>query len=226
MWNDKTAHDLGINPNELDGKQKFSCSYAIGYWEKRNDRILEAVWQKRNVLPTQPTKIPSDQTYAFQLNNGYWDNKIPEEQINVGPTMAKPKVGIPRPVSNDEVIDVDVMIASRENLDRIVAQRKEETDSDSRAKIYLDNDYLPGVDEFVPVEIPAEQIYYHEPEYPRLAQTARMEAYVWVKALVDNEGNVRDAIILKSANSKAGFDEAAVQAAYKCRYKPAIQNGR
>lgn len=78
----------------------------------------------------------------------------------------------------------------------------------------------------MPVDIPAEQIYYHEPEYPRLARTANMEAIVWVKALIDNEGKVRDAMILKSSGSKAGFDESAIQAAYKCRYKPAIQDGR
>ena len=143
------------------------------------------------------------------------------------PDMAKPTVGIPKPVADDEVIDDDVMIASRDDLAEIVAPDITETMADAGADIIVDiEDYMPGVDEFVPVEIPAEMIYEHVPEYPRLAQTAGMEAVVWVKALLDKNGNVRDAMVLKSSGSKAGFDEAAVKAAYKCRFKPAIQNGR
>ncbi|MCP4704256.1 MAG: energy transducer TonB [candidate division Zixibacteria bacterium] len=143
------------------------------------------------------------------------------------PNAAKPKVGIPKPVADDEVIDDDVMIASRDDLAEIVAPDINETMMDAGSEIIVDiEDYMPGANEFVPVEIPAEMIYEHAPEYPRLAQTAGMEAVVWVKALVDKNGNVRDAMVLKSSGSKAGFDEAAVKAAFKCRFKPAIQNGR
>ncbi|MCP4624175.1 MAG: energy transducer TonB [bacterium] len=143
------------------------------------------------------------------------------------PNAAKPKVGIPKPVADDEVIDDDVMIASRDDLAEIVAPDITETMMDAGSEIIVDiEDYMPGANEFVPVEIPAEMIYEHAPEYPRLAQTAGMEAVVWVKALVDKNGNVRDAMVLKSSGSKAGFDEAAVKAAFKCRFKPAIQNGR
>lgn len=144
------------------------------------------------------------------------------------PNVAKPKVGIPKPVADDEVIDDDVMIASKDDLAEIVAPDINETVAGGSDVIVdiADEDYMPGANEFVPVEIPAEMIYEQTPEYPRLAQTAGMEAVVWVKALVDKNGNVRDAMVLKSSGSKAGFDEAAVDAAYKCRFKPAIQNGR
>ncbi len=152
----------------------------------------------------------------------------PKPQVDIAaPNVAKPKVGIPKPVADDEVIDDDIMIASRDDLAEIVAPDITETMMDGGAEIIIDiEDYMPGSDEFVPVEIPAEMIYEHTPEYPRLAQTAGMEAVVWVKALVDKNGNVRDAMVLKSSGSKAGFDEAAVKAAFKCRFKPAIQNGR
>jgi len=143
------------------------------------------------------------------------------------PNVAKPRVGIPKPVKDDEVIDDDVMIASRDDLAEIVAPDINENMMDAGADIIVEiEDYMPGSDEFVPVEIPAEMIYEHTPEYPRLAQTAGMEAVVWVKALVDKNGNVRDAMVLKSSGSKAGFDDEALKAAYKCKYKPGIQNGR
>lgn len=152
----------------------------------------------------------------------------PKPQVDIAkPDIAKPKVGIPKPVADDDVIDDDVMIASRDDLAEIVAPPMDETMMNAGADIIVDiEDYMPGADEFIPVEIPAEMIYEHTPEYPRLAKTAGMEAVVWVKALVDKNGNVRDAMILKSSGSKAGFDEAAVKAAFKCRFKPAIQNGR
>jgi len=37
-------------------------------------------------------------------------------------------------------------------------------------------------------------------------------------ALVDREGKVREARVAKSSGSNVGFDEAAVEAAYKCVY--------
>ncbi len=89
----------------------------------------------------------------------------------------------------------------------------------------VSEDYLPAPDEFVPVEIYPEMIYYAEPEYPRLARQAGITGTVWVKALVDEEGKVLRAIVAKSSGT-ACLDEAAIEAASKCRYKPGIQNGR
>lgn len=88
------------------------------------------------------------------------------------------------------------------------------------------DNYYPAPDSFVICEVIPEMLYEHQPDYPRLAQTARLEAVVWVKALIDIDGSVRDALIFVSSGSKAGFDEAALKAAYKCIYNPAIQNGR
>jgi periplasmic protein TonB len=145
------------------------------------------------------------------------------------PTKAAPKVGIPKPVADDEVLDDDVMIASREELADIVAPDISAIDAADGGDIVVDIDpseYMPAPGEFVAVEVPAEMIYEEIPDYPRQARTAMMEAVVWIQALVDKDGNVREARVLKSSGSKAGFDETAVAAAYKCKFKPAIQNGR
>ncbi len=154
----------------------------------------------------------------------------PKPQVKMQtPQKAAPKVGIPKPVADDEVVDEDVMIASREELAEFIQQDVAVDVDDGGGDIVVDipdEEYMPAPDEFVPVEIPADMIYEHTPEYPRLAKQAGMEAIVWVKALVDKDGDVRQAMVLKSSGSKAGFDEAAVAAAYKCKFKPAIQNGR
>jgi protein TonB len=154
----------------------------------------------------------------------------PKPRVDIAqPNKAAPKVGIPKPVADIDAVDNDVVIASRQELADITAPPVQTEEGSSAGEVIVDipvEEYMPQPDEFVPVEIPAEMIYEEVPEYPRLARQAGMEAVVWVKALVDSKGNVRDATVFKSSGSKAGFDESAVAAAFKCKFKPAIQNGK
>lgn len=149
-------------------------------------------------------------------------------QINVAqPNVAAPKVGIPKPVADDEVQDDNVQIASQKELADINTPDIQATTNEG-SNIVVDikeDEYLPPPDEFVPVEIYPEMIYQETPEYPRLAKQAGLEGLVWVKALIDKEGNVRDAQVAKSCGTPS-LDEAAVKAAFKNKFKPGIQNGR
>lgn len=152
--------------------------------------------------------------------------KPPQVKVNQ-PNVAAPKVGIPKPVADEEVLDDDVVLATRDELAEIVAPDIQ-TMSEGQGDIVVDIDeseYLPDASEFVPVEIYPEMIYEEKPEYPRLARGAGLEGTVWVQALVDKEGTVRKAQVARSSGT-AALDEAAVQAAYKNRFKPGIQNGR
>jgi protein TonB len=150
--------------------------------------------------------------------------KPPQVRVNQ-PNVAAPKVGIPKPVADDEVMDEDVMLATREEMAEITAPDiVSETSQDIVVDIDED-DYLPSIDEFVPVEIIAEMIYYETPGYPRLAEQAGLEGLVWIKALVGSDGTVKDAVVYKTSGTPS-LDEAALAAAPKCKFKPAIQNGR
>lgn len=141
------------------------------------------------------------------------------------PNVAAPKVGIPKPVADEEVLDEDVVIASREELAEIVAPDIVTGDGEDIVVDIGEDEFLPPPDEFVPVEIYPEMIFQQTPDYPRLAKQAGITGVVWVKALVDKDGNVRDAIVGKTSGT-ASLDEAAVQAAFKNKFKPGIQNGR
>jgi len=149
-------------------------------------------------------------------------------QINIDkPQVAAPKVGIPTPVADDEVIDEDVVIASREELQEINAPVFS-SEEGSGAELVIDipeEDYMPSPDEFIAVEVQPEQIYEEQPEYPRLARDGGFTGYVWIQAYVDKNGDVKKAQAIKTNRPNMGFEEAAVKAAYKCKYKPAIQNG-
>ncbi|UCC44562.1 MAG: energy transducer TonB [Candidatus Zixiibacteriota bacterium] len=151
--------------------------------------------------------------------------KPPQVKVNQ-PNVAAPKVGIPKPVADDEVLDDDVTLATREELAEIVAPDiAQAAGQDDIVVDIADDDYLPALTDFVAVEVPADLVYRHEPTYPRLAEQAGITGEVAVKVLVDKNGNARDAVVFKSSGNGL-LDEAAVEAAKQCRFKPAIQNGR
>jgi TonB family protein len=87
------------------------------------------------------------------------------------------------------------------------------------------DDYLPEPDEFVPVEVFPKMVYRAEPVYPPQAIQNGWEGIVWVQALVDKHGVVREARVWKSSGTTC-LDEAAVTAAYLCVFSPAIQGGQ
>jgi len=87
-------------------------------------------------------------------------------------------------------------------------------------------EYFPTAEEFVAVEEMPVTIHFEKPPYPEMAALTNKTGVVWIKAPVNKEGRVRDAVIVKPSGSNVGFEEAAIDAAYKNIYKPAIQNGK
>ena len=79
-------------------------------------------------------------------------------------------------------------------------------------------------DEFVVFDTPPELLEAPDPKYPEIAFKAGIQGQVWVKVLIDKEGNVRDAIIIKESGANAGFEESALESAKKRKYCPALQN--
>ncbi len=151
--------------------------------------------------------------------------KPPQVKVNQ-PQVSAPKVGIPKPVADDEVLDDDVVLATREELAEIVAPDiMAASESEDIVVDIEEEEYLPDLTEFVPVEVIAEMIHQVQPEYPRLARQAGLEGKVWIKALVASDGTVRDAVIYKSSGTPA-LDDAALAVAKENKFKPAIQNGR
>ncbi|MDZ4724289.1 MAG: TonB family protein [candidate division Zixibacteria bacterium] len=141
--------------------------------------------------------------------------------VQVTPQVNKPKVGIPTPVADDEVLEEDVVLATKDDLADISAPDMG-ADGDVVVDI-ADDDYIPGVDEFVPVEIQAEMIHEVKPEYPRLARQAAIEGDVWIAVLVGKDGSVLDSKVYKSSGT-ASLDDAAMAVSKQHKFKPAIQN--
>jgi len=78
---------------------------------------------------------------------------------------------------------------------------------------------------FIKVEEPPVMIKKIKPEYPRFCEMAGITGSVWIWALVDENGKVIKAEVLRSSGTQS-LDEAALEAAYKNIYKPGIQSKR
>jgi len=151
--------------------------------------------------------------------------------VNVAePNIAPPSIGIPTPVPDEEAVE-DVRFATRAELAELSAPVVAPSTGRDGDSVVVDpsalgEEYFPQAGEFVAVEEQPAKIYEEKPVYPEMAGLTQKTGTVWIQALVDKEGKVRDARVVKPSGSNVGFEEAAVEAAYKNRYKPAIQNGR
>jgi len=142
------------------------------------------------------------------------------------PALAAPSVGIPKAVPDEEAPQ-DVTIASQQELSdiqNISAQSIIGGSGDSISVEIPADEYLPSAEEFTPYDEPPVQLNEITYEYPPLARQAGIEGTVWIKALVDKNGSVRNALVFKKSGSSAGFEDIAKEGAFKIKFKPAISN--
>jgi protein TonB len=63
------------------------------------------------------------------------------------------------------------------------------------------------------------------PQYPYRAQRRGIEGWVRVSLLITEQGTVRDVVVV-SAEPEGIFDQAAIKAVSKWKFKPRIQDGK
>ena len=64
-------------------------------------------------------------------------------------------------------------------------------------------------------------IHLEVPAYPEIARRAHIEGLVTVWVKIDRRGRVAEAGVVESTAEM--FEEAAIHAAFKCRFHPALQ---
>jgi protein TonB len=139
----------------------------------------------------------------------------------------KPKAGIIIPVS-DVQAPVENNIPDQKELSEYYHLEPINDFSGGEININAEKvaeELLPSPDKFIPCDEMPVAISTTQPIYPDLARRAGLEAKVWLKALIDKDGNVRDVKIIECSNKDIGFEEAAITAAWKSSWKPAIANG-
>jgi len=132
----------------------------------------------------------------------------PTQQIQRPPPPARPM--IPVETEDDELLD-DVTIEETE----IVFESVEEAPPPppEEEEVY----------EFFAVSEKPVIIKKAVPQYPDLARKAQIEGKVVVTVTIDKKGNVERAAVFKSVPM---LDDAAIEAAMKCKFKPAKQRDK
>ncbi len=62
------------------------------------------------------------------------------------------------------------------------------------------------------------------PPYPESAKTNGIEGEVWLQVLVDEHGGVAEVRVFRKSKVDVGFEQAAMDAALKWKYRPALCN--
>jgi len=82
--------------------------------------------------------------------------------------------------------------------------------------IYLSSRRRPGSTE------PPTKLRHVEPEYPKIAVSARVQGVVIIEATIDTNGRVTDAVVLRSIPL---LDNAALAAVRQWEYSPTLLDG-
>ncbi len=151
----------------------------------------------------------------------------PPVSLDRSQILGEAKMGIPEPVPEDKV-NPETTIPSQEQLALMDYDEAEDILTQTGDSIVFEPppdpkgqraEFIPHTEE--PIAINKDIVSLR---YPELALRAGIEGTVYVAALVDKKGNVRDAYIHVESGANAGFEEAALEQAYKLKYKPALNN--
>ena len=144
-------------------------------------------------------------------------------------TKLKHEVELKTFLRNVSIFPSAVLLEDREltPLGQLIEARKEQEKA-ARAEMGKaeSDDHMPESGDFVEVERMPVQTKREPPVFPAAANAAGASGTVWIQALLDKKGTVREARIMKPSGTCYGFEDAALAAAYKNKYKPAIQHGK
>ena len=214
----------------LELKQTYQRNMAIGFGISGAAHILLiALVLLFSSLANKPVKAPEYviRSKADLIAPPSLSQQVATPKVALPEHQVRPNVGVPKPVPDEEA-PKETEVMSQNQLQELAPAMPVE---DLGGNIKMDvnkvaDELLPAPDQFVPFEVAPVQVNSVEPKYPDLARRAGIEGSVWIKALVDKEGKVRDAIIAKPSGANAGFEEAAIEAAKATVWKPAIANGQ
>lgn len=187
---------------------------------------VNALWPTQAGLRAVSATGPAPDTVNIIMD---WTRPptIIQEPPTTGPTQTRPAIeqgSIPVAVPDNDLPVEDAVLPSQDELRRMLGPGLDPGEGDPLPAILPIPDIIPPPDSFVPLEIKPVMIFEAKPEYPRLSRIAGLSGAVWVTALVDKDGSVKEARVARPSGNQA-FDDAAVAAAYKCKFSPGIQNG-
>ena len=135
---------------------------------------------------------------------------------------------------NDPILLIERAKREKEKADKAAAEAAAATEAAIQRSINRELEYendwwsinkkLPEV-KFIAYDDPPVALAPIKPEYPIVAQEAGIEGVVVVQAFIDENGRVKEMLIVKGVPN-TGLNEAAMEAIRKTRFRPAKQRER
>jgi len=85
---------------------------------------------------------------------------------------------------------------------------------------------LTNPDEYIPLDVEPQLVDGAPPVYPQKAKKDGVNGNVMVRAYIDKQGVVKRAMVVECNRPGYGFEEAALEAAYKSKYTPGMEGDR
>lgn len=169
---------------------------------------------------------------VFDLEQRYRIKQEPPPPIAASKVKEDFRIGKIVPAKPEEVVDERLLATQLEILEHLTGQSGPDGHADTTGQIGLPQIRgvdltLPDPDSFQwvsrePSLVPNQP----KPDYPELAKLAGLEGTMILRILVSSEGEVLKVLVIKPLGHDAGFEEAAIDVAWKWRFIPALQNDR
>lgn len=165
------------------------------------------IQKKVDNVSVEVFEVPAPSPQSLQLQ----PKKIPEEKKPEPPPEAKPRevFGLSRKSHEDSSDSAAVTVKQGNTIAKEQDNLKLEKDD-------LDSIPIPA-DDYLVTAMPV-LLSYFKPEYTTEAKTAGIEGVVVIEMIIDDQGVVRDAKIIRGLGF--GLDERTLEAAKKAKFKP------
>jgi periplasmic protein TonB len=145
------------------------------------------------------------------------------EQLHRPPPPPRPPS--PRVVPNEEIIeDLYIDLSTDFELDMALHIPAPPPAMPAEEEEAIDEHEIFTVVEEMPILLGGATAIYEYLRYPEIARRAGIEGRVVVQFVIDQEGNVMDAVVVRGIGG--GCDEAALEAVSHLKFTPGRQRGR
>jgi len=194
--------------------------------------LLTSLTQKMKLLKTTPMTIEAMETSSSNAEGGYEVEIIPQQ---VEEEMVQLKVAVEKGGKLFFTTDVSAPMDKSVVIGRMMEESQKALLVTFSVQEEKDSSVMVGLDAAEPSSPP--ELTKHEemeakpvalehvhPTYPESARGEGLEGTVWLRVLVDENGAVSQAVVIKSV--REDLDQAALQSAWKIKYAPAKSQGK
>lgn len=194
--------------------------------------LLTSLTQKMKLLRTSPLEIEAVKKSSSTAEGSYQVEIIPQR---IEEEMVQLRVAVQKEGQLFFTTDVSAPMDKSVVIGRMMEESPKallvtfsvEEEKDSSVMADLDTaEVTSSLEPATIMEVDSEPLplEYVHPAYPESARKEGFEGTVWVRVLVDENGDVADAVVIKSA--RQDLDQAGLESAWKVKYEPAKSQGK